>query len=80
MQAIESLKTIIFRIIVVSFRAVHRPRRAAAAAGNLWAPPPLTLDGRRAAATADNLSAHVGVFNYFVEFFRALKDLAIICF
>ena len=51
-------------------RALRRPHRAAA--DSSWAPPPPTLDGRRASA-ADILSArrrcHVGVLNYFGAFF-----------
>jgi len=38
----------------LTYRAVRRPRRAAAA-DNLWAPPPTFVDRR--AAAADNLSA-----------------------
>ena len=41
------------RGVLDEIRAVRRPRRAAAA-NNLWAPPPATFVDRRA---ADNLSA-----------------------
>ena len=51
---------------LLSLRAVHRPRRAAAA-DNLWAPPPPTFVDRR--ATADNLSPiPLLLRSYFWEF------------
>src|SRR6218665_2508238 len=54
---ISRLSTTAFNVLRLLYRAVRRPCRAAAA-DNLWAPPPTTfIDRRAAAAAADNLWA-----------------------